>query len=198
MLHLSLEISKHGMLLETFLVNKVLDHVVGLFRPEMRLLVGDVLLALSPARLFVLGNLVKNVLLVGLIGLELELTLGLFKHLFLFDVAKELVTLVFALYLKVPQVVFEPIVGSLAGFAFTLVRILTLTLHMAVDGVRALRVHHERVARVESIGDVLAVQRAADDVVQLAVTVAIESAIVGNAIAVVVKVNVHGGRDASV
>lgn len=186
------------MLLETFLVDEVLDHVMRLFRPEMRLLVGDVILALSSTLLFVLRNLIKNVLLVGLIGLELELALGLFKHLFLFDVAEELVALVFALILQVSQVVFEPVVGSLAGFAFALVRVLTLTLHMAVDSVRTLRIHHERISRVESIGDVLAVERAADHIVQLAVAVAIESTVVRDTIAVVVEVNVHGRRDASV
>jgi len=84
---------------QTILVDEVFDYIVSLFRPEMRLLIGDVILALFSTLLFVTGNLIKNVLLVGLVGLKLELTLSLFKHLFFFDVAKELVALGFSFIL---------------------------------------------------------------------------------------------------
>jgi len=58
---------------------------------------------------------------------------------------------------------------------------LSLLLHMGVDGIGSLRVHHEGVASVVRVRDVLAVNRLADDVVQLAITVTVESTVVGDA-----------------
>ena len=111
---------------------------------------------------------------------EGELALCLDQHLLLLDVAEELVTLVLTLALEVTKVVFETVVSCLSGFFVGLVSMLSLFLHVGVDSVGTLGVHHEWVASVVLVRDVLAVNRFADNVVQLAVTVTIEGTVIGN------------------
>lgn len=119
---------------------------------------------------------------------EGELALSLDQHLLFLDVAEELVTLALTLALEVAKVVFETVVSFLSGFFVGLVGMFSLLLHVGVDGVGALRVHHERVASVVLVRDVLAVNRLADNVVQLAVTVPIEGTVIGNTSLVEVKI----------
>ena len=69
---------------------------------------------------------------------DLELFCLLDQHLFFLDVAEELVPLPLSLALHVPQVVFEPVVGGFTGAPIALVGMLSLLLHVGVDGVRAL------------------------------------------------------------
>ena len=98
---------------------------------------------------------------------EGELALRLDEHLLFFDVAEELIALVFALALQVAEVVFEAVVGFLSGSFVGLVGMLSLLLHVGVDSIGTLGVHHDGVASMVLEGDVLTVDRFADDVVQL-------------------------------
>lgn len=80
------------------------------------------------------------------------------KHLRLLNVAEELVALVLALVLQVSQVVLEPVVSCFARLSLTLVGVFALSLHVAVHGIWTLCVHHEWVASMEGVRNVLAVQ----------------------------------------
>jgi len=165
MLYLRLQVVFHCVRLKPALVSEILDHVVTLLGTEVGLLVGDLFLAHLPPRLPVCFHLGQDVLLVSLVRLKLEPTFCLLEHLLLFNVAEELVTLVLALALQVAQVVLEPVVGSFACLSLALVGVFALPLHVAVHGIWTLSVHHQWVAGVERVRNVLAVERPANYVV---------------------------------
>ena len=79
------------------------------------------------------------------------------EHLLFLDIAEELITLGFALTLQVAKVVLKTVVRGFTGFALALVGVFTHPLHVTVNSVRALSVHHGWVTRVIGIGDVFTV-----------------------------------------
>ena len=192
-LNLRLQVVERGVLLQSLFVCHVFDHVVGLLRAEVGLLVGDFFLTSYATLLLLLSNLAQDVILVLFVGLQLELTLGLDEHLLLLDVAEELVTLRFALTLQVSKVVLEAVVRSLPGLSFALVGVFSLPLHMTIDSIRTLSVHHDRISGVECVGNVFPIKRTANDIVKFGVTMAVQLSIVRNAIVVEFQVDIHGG-----
>ena len=195
-LNLRLQVVERGVLLQSLFVCHVFDHVVGLFRTEVGLLVRDFFLPSYATLLLLLSNLAQDVVLVLFVGLQLELTLGLHEHLLLLDVAEELVALRLALCLQVSKVVLETVVRSLPGLSFALVGVFSLPLHMTIDSIRTLCVHHGRVSGVECVGNVFPIERPANDIVKFGVAVAVQLSIVRYALFVEVQVHVHGrGHD---
>jgi len=156
-LHLGLQVVQDGVLHQAIFIGHVLDHVMGLFGSEVRFLIKELFLPHLSSRLLVFFDLTENVVLVLHVFIQRELTLRLHQHLLLFDVAEELVPLRLSLILDVPEIVLKPVVSRLPGLPFPLISMLSLLLHVRVNRVGTLRVHHDRVACVISIVDVLAV-----------------------------------------
>jgi len=154
MLNLRLKVVENRVLLQSLFVCHVFHHVVGLLGTEVGFLVSNFFFTSQATFLLLFRNLTQDIVLVLFVGLQLELTLGLDKHLFLTDVSKELVTLVLSLTLQVSKVVFEAVVSCLPGLSFALVGVFSLPFHMAIDSIRTLSVHHDRVASVECIRNV--------------------------------------------
>ena len=189
-LNLRLQVVERGVLLQSLFVCHVFDDVVGLLGAEVGLLVGDFFLTSCATLLLLLGDLAQDVVLVLFVGLQLELTLGLHEHLLLLDVAEELVALRLPLTLQVSKVVLETVVRGLPRLSFPLVRVFSLLLHVTIDGIRTLCVHHDRVSGVECVGNVFPIQRTANDIVKFGVTMTVQLSIVRNALFVEFQVHI--------
>jgi len=100
--------------------------------------------------------------------------------LLLLDVAEELVTLVSTLGSQVKQVILKAAVSGLPCLPLTLVSMFAHALHVAVDCVGTLGIHHKWVSRVVSVRNVFTVYRLADSVVQLLITVSVEGSLIGD------------------
>jgi len=190
-LHLSLEVVEDRVLLQSVLISHLFDDISCLFGPEMRLLVKKIIFPILSARFLVTRNLLQNVVLVPFICLQLEGTLSLHQHLLFFDVSEELVTLTLPLVLQVSEVVLETVVRCFACLPLALVGMLSLPLHVRVDGVWALSVHHERVTCVVGIAHILPVEGATNDVVQVLIRVSVQRPIISHIRSVMVQVIVH-------
>ena len=138
MLDLSLQVVEVCVLHEPLLVGEVFDDVGGFFGAEVRLLVQQLFFPRSPPHLLIKHHLLLNMLLIHPVSLDPRSMLLLRQHLLLLNIPKELVALLLPLALQVTQVVFEPVVGGFTGAPIALVSMLSLLLHVGVDGVRAL------------------------------------------------------------
>lgn len=151
MLHLRLQIGQHSLLLILFFLVHLFNYVNGLFGAKVRLFVFNIFVTLSAASFLILGDLSENIFLILLVRLQLELPLRSDQVLFFLDVVEELVALTVPFACQFHQVVFEAVVGGLAGAAHVVINFLALVLGMLVNCVRALGVHETGVAGMVSI-----------------------------------------------
>ena len=161
----------------------------------MGLLVLDLLGTHDLLSFLLVSHLGLDELLVLPVSLESELSLGVDQHLLLADVTEESVALCLTCLLESDEVIFEAVVGLLFGLLGFLVDLFTLVLVVAVHGIGSLSVEESGVAGVVGVGNVLSVESTADNVVQLAVTVAVEATVFSGAVGdFVSQVVLHGLR----
>jgi len=109
------------------------------------------------------------------ICLKLELSLGVDEHLLLADVTEESVAFLLTRLLEANEVIFEAVVGLLLGLLGFAVDLLSLVFIMTVNGVGTLSVQESGVPGVVGVRNILSVESAADNVVQLAVSVTVQT-----------------------
>lgn len=148
----------------------------------MRLLVFDLLSTLDSASMLLVSHLGQDEFLVLPVGLELELSLGVDEHLLLADVTEESVAFLLTRLLEANEVIFEAVVGLLLGLLGLAVDLLSLMLIMTVNGIGTLSVQESGVPGVVGVRNILSVEGAADNVVQLAVGVTIQAAFFSSSI----------------
>jgi len=159
------------------------------------LLVLDLLSTHDLLSFLLVSHLGLDELLVLPVSLESELSLGVDQHLLLTDVAEESVAFCLTCLLESDEVIFEAVVGLLFGLLGFLVDLFTLVFVVAVHGIGSLSVEESGVAGVVGVGNVLSVESTADNVVQLAVTVAVEATVFSGAVGdFVSQVVLHGLR----
>jgi hypothetical protein len=142
----------------------------------VRLLVFDLLGTLDSASMLLVSHLGQDEFLVLPVGLELELSLGVDEHLLLADVTEESVAFLLTRLLEANEVIFEAVVGLLLGLLGLAVDLLSLVLIMTVNGIGTLSVQESGVPGVVGVRNILSVEGAADNVVQLAVGVTVQAA----------------------
>lgn len=142
----------------------------------MRLLVFHLLSTLDCASMLLVSHLGQDEFLVLPVGLELELSLGVDEHLLLADVTEESVAFLLTRLLEANEVIFEAVVGLLLGLLGLTVDLLSLVFIMTINGIGTLSVQESRIPGVVGIRNILSVEGAADNVVQLAVGVTVQAA----------------------
>jgi hypothetical protein len=90
---LGLKVGQDSSLLIDFFDVHLFNYVNGFLGSEMRFFVFNIFITLSAASFLILRNLSKNVFLILLVGLQLELALRNCQVLFFLDVGEEVVTL---------------------------------------------------------------------------------------------------------
>jgi len=141
----------------------------------VRLLVFDLLSTLESPSMLLVRHLGQDEFLVLPICLKLELSLGVDEHLLLADVTEESVAFLLTRLLEANEVIFEAVVGLLLGLLGFAVDLLSLVFIMTVNGVGTLSVQESGVPGVVGVRNILSVESAADNVVQLAVSVTVQT-----------------------